>query len=160
MPYEMKELDLKALVKRVADKLAPKAAEKKLKYEVNLANGDYMITGDETQLGEAIGNLINNSIAYTPTGSIHVWLTKKGNKALFAVQDTGVGITEEDKAKLFKSGGRGKDSIKTNVDSTGYGLSFVKGVIEAHHGRVWTESDGPGKGSAFYVELPMEVGNI
>ncbi len=158
LPYEMKELDLKALVKRVADKLAPKAAEKKLKYEVNLANGDYMITGDETQLGEAIGNLINNSIAYTPTGSIHVWLTKKGNKALFAVQDTGVGITEEDKSKLFKSGGRGKDSIKTNVDSTGYGLSFVKGVIEAHHGRVWTESDGPGKGSAFYVELLMGAG--
>ena len=45
-----------------------------------------------------------------------------------------------------------------NVNSTGYGLSFVKGVIEAHHGRVWAESDGRGMGSAFYMELPMEVG--
>ena len=52
--------------------------------------------------------------------------------------------------------GRGKDSIKVNVNSTGYGLSFVKGVVEAHKGRVWAESDGPGKGSSFYVEVGLK----
>ncbi len=153
LPYDMKEIDLKEVVASAADRLMAKAEEKKLKFEVNLAEGSYRMIADRVQLGEAITNLIGNSIAYTPSGSIHVWLTKKGDKSLIAVQDTGVGITEEDKAKLFKSGGRGRDSIKVNVNSTGYGLSFVKGVVEAHHGRVWAESDGAGKGSSFYVEL-------
>ena len=156
IPYDMKEMDLREVVKTIAEKLRVKATEKKLTYEMNIAEGDYGVIGDRVQLGEAIGNLINNSISYTPAGSIHVWLTKKGNKALFAVQDTGIGITEEDKPKLWKSGGRGKDSIRVNVNSTGYGLSFVKGVVDAHHGRVWAESDGQGKGSSFYMELPLE----
>jgi signal transduction histidine kinase len=65
-----------------------------------------------------------------------------------------VGISDEDKPKLFKSGGRGTDSLKININSTGYGLAFVKGVVEAHKGRVWAESEGPGKGSVFYMELP------
>ncbi|EFK96471.1 Histidine kinase-, DNA gyrase B-, and [sediment metagenome] len=157
LAYNMKEMDLKSLVKEVTDKFAAKVREKKLAFEVNLADGDFKINGDEVQLGEAIGNMINNSIAYTQSGSIHIWLTKKGNKALIAVQDTGVGISDEDKPKLWKSGGHGKDSIKVNVNSTGYGLSFVKGVVEAHKGRVWAESDGPGKGSSFYVEVPLKV---
>jgi len=155
LPYDMKEVDLKALVKKISDKLAEKAKEKKLAFEVNLVDGDFVVTADTMQLGEAIGNLISNSISYTPSGSIHIWLTKKGTNALIAVQDTGIGISDEDKTKLFKSGGRGKDSIRVNVNSTGYGLSFVKGVVEAHKGRVWAESDGPGKGSSFYMELPL-----
>jgi signal transduction histidine kinase len=52
-------------------------------------------------------------------------------------------------------GGHGKESIKVNVDSTGFGLYIVKSIIEAHHGRVWAESDGAGKGSRFLIELPV-----
>jgi signal transduction histidine kinase len=156
LPYEMKEMDLAELVKKVTDKSAEKARAKNLVFEVNVAKADFKMNGDATELSEALRNLLENSIAYTLSGSIHVWLTRKGDKALIAVQDTGVGISAEDKEKLFRSGGRGKDSIKVNVDSTGYGLSFVKGVVEAHHGRVWAESDGPGKGSSFYMELCLK----
>ncbi len=79
------------------------------------------------------------------------------NKILFSVKDTGVGITDEDKKNLFTEGGRGQDSIKVNVDSTGYGLYTVKMVVEAHKGRVWGESEGTGKGSQFYIELPVAL---
>jgi signal transduction histidine kinase len=71
------------------------------------------------------------------------------------VKDTGVGITEEDKKNLFTEGGRGKDSVKINVDSTGYGLYSVKQIVESHHGEVWAESEGAGKGSTFYIKLPV-----
>ena len=56
---------------------------------------------------------------------------------------------------LFTKGGRGKDSLKFNVNSTGYGLMFVKDVSEAHGGKVWAESEGEGKGSTFYIRLPV-----
>lgn len=66
----------------------------------------------------------------------------------------GVGLTDDDKAGLFKEGGRGKDSLRINMDSTGYGLYSAKMVIEAHNGRVWAESAGKDKGSTFFIELP------
>jgi signal transduction histidine kinase len=64
-----------------------------------------------------------------------------------------VGITDEDKKLLFTEGGRGKNSVKVNVDSTGYGLYSVKLIMDAHKGRTWAESEGPDKGSTFYIEL-------
>ena len=67
-----------------------------------------------------------------------------------------MGISHELKSKLFTKGAHGKDSIKINVNSTGFGLSFVKGVVEAHKGRVWAESEGENLGSSFYIELPIK----
>ncbi|KKR41867.1 MAG: Histidine kinase-, DNA gyrase B-, and [Candidatus Nomurabacteria bacterium GW2011_GWF2_40_12] len=84
-----------------------------------------------------------------------VGLDKKDGKVIFSVKDTGVGITEEDKKNLFTEGGRGKDSVKVNVDSTGYGLYTVKLIVDAHKGTVSAESEGENKGSQFYIELPM-----
>jgi len=72
----------------------------------------------------------------------------------FSVKDNGIGITPEDMKNLFTEGGHGKESIKTNVHSTGYGLYIAKKIIEAHGGRIWAESDGDGKGSVFFVEFP------
>ena len=111
--------------------------------------------GDEVELGQAVRNLIDNSIKYTPQGSINLQLTTNNGKILFTIHDTGVGISEELKPKLFTKGGRDKDSQKINVNSTGFGLAFIKGVVEAHKGRVWAESRGVGKGSSFYMELPL-----
>ena len=100
-------------------------------------------------------NLINNSIVYTELGGVNIHLEKRIKKILLTVRDTGIGITSDDMSKLFTKGGRGKDSLRYNVNSTGYGLAFVKGVVEAHKGRVWAESAGTDKGSTFYIELPL-----
>ncbi|MEK7080922.1 MAG: HAMP domain-containing sensor histidine kinase, partial [Patescibacteria group bacterium] len=159
--YDMKRMDFKDIVlKTFSEKKIP-AETKGLKIEKDIKEGDYFILGDSFWLNEAINNLIENSIKYTKEGGIAVELEKKSaraggeSKILLSVKDTGMGITEEDKKNLFTEGGRGKDSVKVNVDSTGYGLYSVKLIIEAHKGRVWAESEGPGKGSAFFVELPL-----
>ena len=104
-------------------------------------------------LKEAISNLIENSIRYTKQGKITINLKIQNGKILTSIKDTGIGITNEDKKNLFTEGGRGKDSIKINTDSTGYGLYSVKLIIKAHKGRVWAESEGLDKGSTFYIEL-------
>lgn len=155
LSYSMKPLDFKALVADAVEKQRGEAQSKNLKLDFKPENGKYNISADELQLKEAVKNLINNSIQYTLAGSITVNLHSMNGKALLSVVDTGIGISAEDMPKLFQKGSRGKDSLKYNVNSTGYGLAFVKGVVEAHKGRVWAESAGLGKGSIFNMELPL-----
>ncbi len=159
--YEMKDLDLKDLVSKTLTEKTGVAIAKGLKIKEEIREDTYKISGDTFWLKEVVNNMIENSIKYTREGTITVGLEKKpappeggGGKILFYVKDTGIGITDEDKRNLFTEGGRGKDSVKVNVDSTGYGLYSVKLVVEAHGGRAWAESEGVNKGSQFYIELP------
>lgn len=153
--YNMQPMDFKKVVTEVSEKQREVAKEKGLSLELTIADGDYNMKGDASQLGQAVKNLIDNSIRYTPMGELKVNLEKKADKILLVIKDTGVGISNELKPKLFTKGGRGKDSLKVNVNSTGFGLSFVKGVVEAHQGRIWADSTGPNQGSTFYMELPV-----
>lgn len=156
LPYDMKPIDLKSLVATAFEKQKDRAEKKGLKFELSISDGDYSMTGDTIQLGESVRNLIDNSLNYTPEGSVVVSLSNDSNTYRIEIKDTGVGLSSEDKLKLFKSGGRGEDSLKINVNSTGYGLVFVKGVVSAHGGKVWAESEGRGKGSTFIVEIPKK----
>ncbi len=153
--YVRIDFDLRAIVEEQFKPLEPVAAKKGLSYELKVEKGDYKMSGDKMQIGQAVRNLIENSILYTPKGGLKVKLERKADKMLFSVSDTGVGLSEDVKPKLFTKGGRDKNSMKINVNSTGFGLAFVKGVAEAHKGRVWAESEGQGKGSQFYLELPL-----
>ncbi|HEV7702502.1 MAG TPA: HAMP domain-containing sensor histidine kinase [Candidatus Paceibacterota bacterium] len=151
--YDMKKIDFQDLVIKSLEEKKVGAESKGLALESNIKDGNYMVTGDKIWLKEVLNNLLENAIKYSVKGKIEVNLENKDNKILLSVKDTGIGITEEDKKKLFTEGGRGKDSVKVNIDSTGYGLYTVKLIIEAHKGRVWAESEGPGKGSTFFMEL-------
>ncbi len=153
--YNMAPMDLEEVVKTVTENQRENAVQKNLSYESEIKPGDYRMTGDKAQLNQAVRNLIDNSIKYTPQGGLKISLERKPKSILFKVSDTGVGLSNEVKPKLFTKGGRDKDSIKINVNSTGFGLAFVRGVAEAHKGRVWAESAGPGKGSVFSMELPV-----
>ena len=153
--YDMQSVDFKHVVEKTVHKEESAIKDKGLIFEFKVGDGEYPVTGDESQLEQAVRNLVDNAVRYTPHGSMWASLEREGNKAIFKVKDTGVGLSDEVKPKLFTKGGRDKDSQKVNVNSTGFGLAFVKGVVEAHKGRVWAESEGPGKGSTFYMELPL-----
>ena len=153
--YKMMPFNFKTLVVDTDDKQKEAAREKGLAFDLVIEEGDYSMIGDKIQLAQAVRNLIDNSIKYTPKGSINARLATNNNKILFTIKDTGVGISNELKPKLFTKGGRDRESLKININSTGFGLAFVKGVVEAHKGRVWAESPGVGKGSTFYMELPL-----
>lgn len=151
--YDMKVLNFRELVEQSISDKKVSIEKKGLELESNIQDGAYNVLGDSIWLKEVVNNLIENSIKYTPTGKISVNLTDGDGKIKLVIKDTGVGITEEDKKNLFTEGGRGKDSVKVNVDSTGYGLYTVKLIVETHGGKVWAESEGSGKGSTFFVEL-------
>lgn len=152
--YDMQPTDFKPIVQKIAEEKKIPAEAKGLKLLTDIKDGNYHILGDATWLKEAINNLVENSIRYTQKGEINIQLDDGDGKIKFKIKDTGMGITAEDKKNLFTQGGRGKNSVKINVDSTGYGLYSVKLIIEAHKGKVWAESEGEGKGSTFFVELP------
>src|SRR3990167_4019703 len=153
--YEMQQFDLKKLIQNVADKQKGAAEEKGLSFELRIEDGNYNIRGDKAQLEQAVRNLIDNSIRYTLKGEVKIQMSKVKDKIRLKIEDTGIGISDELKPKLFTKGGRDENSLKVNINSTGFGLSFVKGVVEAHHGRVWAESAGVNQGTTLFMELPV-----
>ncbi len=158
--YDMKKIDLKEIILKTVAEKKIQAEAKGLVMESDIhddKNDVYDVLGDSFWLKEVVNNLIDNSIKYTKEGKIAIKLEDGNGKIKFSIKDTGVGITEEDKKNLFTEGGRGKDSVRLNVDSTGYGLFTVKMVVDAHNGKIWAESEGAGKGSSFIFELPAVV---
>lgn len=153
MKYEMNAFDLADLTKEMVDNLSINAKDKGLDmtFECNAAD-KYVVVADKEKIRQVILNLIDNSIKYTKAGSIQVSLKKIEGKVVLSVKDTGMGMTEETKKKLFVKFERGEGG-KVNSDGTGLGLYLTKEIIEAHNGYVWVESDGEGKGSNFIVEL-------
>jgi signal transduction histidine kinase len=156
MTFDKKRFDIKKTILEMTDELRFMAEEKNLQFAVQIAPaGDFYVLGDEQKLRRHVfRNLIENSIRYTPSGKVQVALSHVEDKIRLTVSDTGVGISEEDKKRLFTQGGRGKDSVKVNVDSTGYGLFVAKMVTDAHNGSISAFSEGPGKGATFSVDLP------
>lgn len=155
--YKREAFDLSALLSQIVEKTKPLAIAKHLELTlaVDAAGAPYAMNGDQAEIGDhVLRNLIENAINYTPSGSIAVSLRKAIDKFIITVKDTGVGISDEDKKRLFTEGGHGKDSQKINVHSTGYGLFIAKNIVVAHGGTIRAESEGSGKGSTFIVELP------
>ncbi|MBI5470000.1 hypothetical protein HY968_01600 [Candidatus Kaiserbacteria bacterium] len=156
--FKKEPFDFKSAVETSIQELSGAAKGKNLTIEFVPTANDFDFTGDKEKMTQhVVRNLIDNAIRYTPSGSIRVSLERQGNKIVFAVKDSGVGITPEDMTHLFTEGGHGKDSIKINVHSTGYGLFIAKQVTEAHGGKISAQSDGQGKGSTFMVELPVQI---
>ena len=155
--YQMATFNFAELVQGVVNTLKPNADAKGVTLTLEVSSEPVLITGDQMQLENAIKNLVDNTIKYTPQGSVTISVTSEEDLVRFMTEDTGVGITPEDMQHLFTEGGHGVESQKVNVDSTGFGLYIVKNIVEAHKGKVWAESEGVGKGSRFIVELPTSA---
>lgn len=149
------KFDFKAAIKDTIEKIRSEVTKKGLALETKIYDqGDCFVYGDKEKIEEhVIRNLLSNALTYTTSGEIIVGLSRESDRIRFYVKDTGLGLSESTKAKLFTEGGKGDESSKVNVHSTGYGLFFAKGIVDAHEGKIWAESAGEGKGSTFYVEL-------
>lgn len=155
MKYDFSDFDMRELVETTITELRPNIERAKLTVSFDYdSTGNFMIHADQGKIRQVIGNLIDNSIKYTPKGSIHVWLQKKEEKKiLLSISDTGVGIRPEILPRLFEKFTRAPDASKTNILGTGLGLYVARKMVEAHDGKVWAESPGADKGSTFFIEL-------
>jgi signal transduction histidine kinase len=115
--------------------------------------------GDRARLIQVLTNLISNAYKYTPNGgSILVSAHHKPNGesgfVVCAITDSGIGISEEDQAKLFTKFFRSGDPVVREVTGTGLGLSITRSLIELQGGEIWVESQ-LGKGSTFAFSVPV-----
>jgi len=113
------------------------------------------ISGDFERLREVLTNLIGNAIKYSPEGGeIQVGGERGANTVRLYVRDRGIGIPPGEQERIFERFHRVDNRLARQTPGTGLGLFLVRAVIEAHGGRVWVESS-PGKGSVFWLELPL-----
>ncbi len=147
-------MSLNETVKEAIKMQEPFAKKKNLKIRARLAELP-AITGDAERLRQAIGNLLNNAIKFSDKSADVVVETKQvGEDVLFCVTDAGIGISKTDKEKLFKPFSQIDSSMGREHGGTGLGLAIAKGIIQAHSGKIWVESE-LGKGSTFYFSIPI-----
>lgn len=117
-----------------------------------------VIIGDEDKLDQIITNLLNNAIKYSPNGgTITVHASVDGPDVLIGVEDQGLGIPKEHLGKVFEKFHRVNNEDNRKIYGTGLGLFLVRHLVETVHlGKIWVESE-PGKGSTFYVRIPVEL---
>lgn len=159
MKYDFVSTDVRELISKIIGELQPNIDKAGLKLSfVCDARMKYMAKVDLDKFAQVIANMIDNAIKYTPFGTITISLTKDSTKGtlLIASKDTGIGMSAEVIPKLFAKFSRAENASKVNIRGTGLGLFVAKQITEAHKGRMWAESEGEGRGSQFYVEIPAE----
>lgn len=110
------------------------------------------IVGDRRRIRQILLNVLSNAVKFTIEGQINISAERKPDSIQFMVQDTGIGIAEEDYPHIFESLTQANHSL-SNVVSTGLGLPITKKLVELHGGKIWFESE-LAKGSTFYIILP------
>lgn len=115
-----------------------------------------LIVADEDKLESVLTNLVNNAIKYSPNGGeVRVRAVREDNSILISVQDQGIGIPKDKLTRIFEKFERVDIKETRAAGGTGLGLYLVKHLVELHEGQIWAESEGVGKGSTFYVRIPI-----
>lgn len=161
MKYEMSDFSLKETAERLVDELRAVAIKKGLVLVFRSdCSGNGMIHADIGKTRQVLQNLIDNSMKYTPKGTITVIAHDDVKKKTMCVtiHDTGVGMSPETLEEVFEKFVRAKNANSINVTGTGLGLFVAKKMVDSMGGRIWAESEGEGKGSIFHVEFPLVMG--
>lgn len=131
------------------------ASKKGQKLLLSAPTKPLFIYADRESVERVLNNLVGNAIKFSPQGeTINVSLTAKERSVLVTVKDNGLGIPAEIQADIFNIFSSTRRPGTAGEKSFGLGLSICRQIVEAHQGKIWTESE-PGKGATFFVELPL-----
>ena len=161
MDYVMEDVDIALLARDVGSEFSTLAESKGLKFSTDISKDELMISADSQKLRQVIQNFIDNAIKYTEKGEVKLAVERKNRNgrmsAIISVTDSGMGMKPELIANLFTQFTR-DPSVKNLIQGTGLGLYIARQIVIAHKGEVWAESAGEGKGSTFFVSIPLVSG--
>jgi signal transduction histidine kinase len=153
IPFKISIFNPKETIHKSVDEMKFQAKKKNLSLEC-LPCPDIQIRADKKRLGQILVNLIGNAIKYTEQGKIEIKTEVKGEELLISVNDTGIGISEENLANLFQKFYRIKNDKTRSVSGTGLGLWIARGLSKKMDGDITVEST-EGVGSQFTMHLPL-----
>lgn len=152
--FNNEAIDLKALINQVIKSLQLIIEKKNLKIDYTESGMDFNIWGDPDHLGNAVFNLLDNAIKFSPDGSsILVTLTENKTKVSCSFKDNGIGIPKEFHSRVFEKFFRVPSGDIHQTKGYGLGLSYVKSIVHKHHGQIELTSE-PGNGTCFTIHLP------
>ena len=157
LPVDPEPSELRPLVDEAGGRF--RSADARNPLDVKMAADLPQVMADRRRIVQVLGNLLSNAAAYSAEGSpITVTAVRDGVHVAVSVADRGRGIPAELLPELFRKFSRASGAAAAStlgVDGSGLGLAICKGIVEAHGGRIWAESDGPGLGARFTFTLPV-----
>ena len=152
----MQEYSIETVVETVRVATESLAQNKKLALTTAVTKPLPIGIGDEQRLTQVLLNLVGNAIKFTDTGEVRVTAEAADGHFAISVVDTGPGIPEEERMRIFEQFHQVDDSNTKTKGGTGLGLAIAKQIVEMHGGRIWVDST-VGKGSTFQMELPIRA---
>jgi signal transduction histidine kinase/HAMP domain-containing protein/ActR/RegA family two-component response regulator len=158
MELEVASFDVRDCVAGTVALIRTLAAEKNLTVTCEFDEATpAAVLGDVSRLRQILLNMLNNAVKFTEAGTVALSVSSSDAdgelRLLFAVRDSGIGLTPEQLARLFQSFSQADASISRRYGGTGLGLAISKRLAEAMGGTMWVESDGLGAGSTFYASI-------
>ncbi|HTR76664.1 MAG TPA: ATP-binding protein [Gemmatimonadaceae bacterium] len=145
-----------ALLAELAHEWSPRFHQESASASIEVSDEAPVFEADKSLLKRVFGNLIQNALAHSASAvQIQLLARREGDGVLFTVADNGPGIPAEYHELIFRKFERVKNPAIPRTRSSGLGLAFCKLVVDAHGGRIWVQSAGEGKGSAFHILLPV-----
>jgi two-component system, OmpR family, sensor histidine kinase BaeS len=154
VPLELGPADASAVCRDVAERLAPLADPRSVRVEVTTDQPRIAFV-DRDRLSQIVSNYVSNAIRFAPEGSaVRISTASRGAHVRISVRDDGPGLTPDQTEAVFERFYRVDPSRSRALGGSGIGLAIARALAEAMGGRAWAESDGPGLGATFHVELP------
>jgi signal transduction histidine kinase/CheY-like chemotaxis protein len=155
LPMTRSPNELGEVIRQAAENLRRLFEEREINLKITIPDDLPLAEIDEQRIAQVLTNLISNAIKFSPAGApVEVSAEHDGNVATVRVKDQGEGIRREDMPKLFKKFSQLDSKSTRKAGGTGLGLAISRGLIEAHGGTIWAESE-PGQGSTFAFTLPL-----
>lgn len=158
LDLQLEPIEVKSVVQSALTVVKERAEKARVRLEQFLPETPPILLADARKLKQILYNLLANAVKFTPQGGrVALCVEQDAREVRFLVEDTGIGIAEEDIAKLFQEFSQLDTSLSRKHEGTGLGLALVKRLVELHGGHVWVTSE-VGVGSTFGVALPLEGG--
>jgi CheY-like chemotaxis protein/two-component sensor histidine kinase len=149
-------VDHRTVVKRAAESVFPPERPRARNLTMAIDEGPVWVEGDAVRLEQVVTNVLSNAVRYTDVGgSIHVCLSRAGEKARLVVRDSGVGIPADMLEHVFDLFAQADESLARTRGGLGIGLTIVRRLLDLHGGTVRARSGGVGKGTEIEIELPL-----
>jgi signal transduction histidine kinase len=152
--YDMKNVDMAAMVRDVTTDFAPMAAERKINLSYAVGS-EAVAVADETRVKWIVNNLVENALHYTPAGgAVAVTVTHELSRVFIRVKDTGIGIKPEDRGNIFERFYRGENARAKENEGNGLGLYIARSIAKDHGGDLEFAANQSGPGTVFTLTLP------